>query len=230
MTLQFAIVESNKEHSSYLLSLIRKWECEQFDACILVDTFFSGKDFMETGFQKYQLIFLNIELDGASGLDISYQLREENYKGELVLTTSHLECALDGYDVHALHCLLKPISGNKLFYVLSYVKNNIRDSYFFYHISSCSARLLYRDIVYFSSSNQYVEIYTRENKIKIRDSLKHISENLPSHFVQCHRTIIINIFYISKIEKRNAHLIDGTILPVSQTFLTPLQNAFLDLA
>lgn len=229
MTLNLAIVENNPTHTSHLLLLIEEWKHSHPNCDFQIDTFLSGKDLLETDFHNYQLIFMDIELDEISGLDVSHYLRENDFHGELVFTTSYHEYVFRGYDVFALNFLVKPISYEKLSKVLSYIEKQMEESYFYYHHSSITIQIPYRNIIFFSSCNQYVELYTTERITKIRDSLKNIRIHLPSNFVQCHRTAIVNIYYISKMDKRDVYLTNGTIIPISQTFLAPMQEAFMEL-
>ncbi|MDE7423656.1 MAG: LytTR family DNA-binding domain-containing protein [Lachnospiraceae bacterium] len=229
MIVNLAIVENNPTHITDLLLLIEKWKLSHSNCDFQIDTFLSGKDLLETNFYNYQLIFMDIELDEISGLDVAHKLRENGFHGELVFTTSYHEYVFRGYDVFALNFLIKPISYEKLSKVLSYIEKEMEESYFYYCHSFTAVQIPYRNIIYFSSCNQYVEIYTTKGITKIRESLKHIRTHLPSNFVQCHRTAIVNIYYISKMDKHDVYLTNDVIIPISQTFLVPMQEAFMKL-
>ena len=70
------------------------------------------------------------------------------------------------------------------------------------------------DIVLLKSADNYVEILYREDHIikknLIRNTLKSIELQLKpySNFIRCHRTSIVNTFYIDKLTRRfNNHLL-----------------------
>ncbi len=67
--------------------------------------------------------------------------------------------------------------------------------------------LKYRNLVLIKSADNYIEIYFLENdqveKKLLRNTLKNIEEELAHRksFIRCHRTSIINVFYIDKLVK-----------------------------
>jgi two-component system, LytTR family, response regulator len=58
----------------------------------------------------------------------------------------------------------------------------------------------FSDILYFESFSSNVIIKTKDSEIKIKYSLKLILSLLPSHFFRCHKSYIINLYYINKLE------------------------------
>ena len=72
-----------------------------------------------------------------------------------------------------------------------------------------------------------MEIITSTENIFINEPLKSVLNHLPLYFVQCHRTIIVNLDFVEKIVKQDAFLSDGTLLPISRQYLNPLREQFL---
>ena len=100
-------------------------------------------------------------------------------------------------------------------------------SHIIIHSKNIIEKLKYTDILYMTSSGHYVEIQTSGNERKTtRDTLKNIIQSLPPTFVQCHRTIIINLCYLDKIENNSAFLSNGDILPISRNFLKSVKAEF----
>ena len=54
-----------------------------------------------------------------------------------------------------------------------------------------------------------------------------LSTIFPLYFVQCHRSIIVNLDYVEKIVKRDLYLSGGVVLPVSKKYLKPLLSAYM---
>lgn len=130
MNIQIAIIENEISHTSYLLELLKEWEKNHPNISLLVDTFTSGQPLLEKKEIIYDLIFLDIELDDLSGLDIAHILRDRKFSGELVFLTSHQEYVFSGYDVKALNYLLKPIAYEKLSSILSFIQKQTEKSFF----------------------------------------------------------------------------------------------------
>lgn len=228
MQLKLAIVENDEKHINALQALLKKWNTQHPNITLKIDVFLSGKPLINTEINQYHLIFLDIELDELSGLDIAHALRDKNFQGEFVFLTSYQEYVYEGYDVRALNYLLKPIKYEKLHTILSYVQEKNEETYFYYRKGTSILTIPYHDILFFSSCNQYVEIYTKTSTYKIRESIKNIIPHLPPRFVQCHRTAIVNLYYIDKLDGNEVYLTNQTVLPISKTFLQTMRKEFLN--
>lgn len=81
------------------------------DRKIMIETFLSGKELLQRydeAIEKPSLIFLDIYMDAPDGMSVAHMLREKQYKGGLIFTTSSMEHAMDSYNVDALYYLQKP--------------------------------------------------------------------------------------------------------------------------
>ena len=70
---------------------------------------------------EYDAIFLDIEMPEMDGITVAKNLRKLHSDVPIIFLTSHIEYALEGYEVNALRYLTKPISPEKLKEVLSCV-------------------------------------------------------------------------------------------------------------
>ncbi len=80
-----------------------------------VDTFGSGEDFLadfEAG--KYDIIILDIYMDGMMGIDVARKIRERDTDVSLAFCTSSNEFAYETYEVEAKYYLNKPVSQEKV--------------------------------------------------------------------------------------------------------------------
>ncbi len=98
----------------------RQQTVQAIDECmrnidILADVFENGRDFLQA-FQKnpYDLVFLDIEMPETDGISLARKLRSLSCDVPIVFLTSHIEYALEGYEVNALRYLTKPIQCEKL--------------------------------------------------------------------------------------------------------------------
>ncbi|MCI8386374.1 MAG: response regulator transcription factor [Acutalibacter sp.] len=66
----------------------------------------------------FDILLLDVEMGKTSGIELDKSLRAAGSRAEIVFITSHFEFAGEGYEVDALHYLLKPVSREKLFQVL----------------------------------------------------------------------------------------------------------------
>lgn len=74
--------------------------------------FFSGEQLLESTFD-FDMIFLDIEMNGIDGLNTANALRKMGYNGVIIFLTSHLEYMQEAFKVGAFRYLEKPIDNEK---------------------------------------------------------------------------------------------------------------------
>lgn len=67
----------------------------------------------------FDILLLDVEMSGMSGLELARRLRADGDHAQLAFITSHFEFVGEGYEVEALNYLMKPVTREKLFAVLS---------------------------------------------------------------------------------------------------------------
>lgn len=175
------------------------------------------------------IVFLDIKLkDTFSGIDLAKQLRTLHYHGEIVFLTAYHEYVLEGYQVQAMDFLLKPVMLADVERCLSLVSNKLNGEYYLLQNQQFVMKIPYYDILYFSSDKHYVDIICIDQTYHQLVALKNVIPTLPSQFLQCHRTIIINIQHIHCINKNDITMSNGDVLPASKTYLQQIRHAFIN--
>lgn len=83
-----------------------------------VTCFPSAEAFRFAGDTDWDILLLDVEMPGMSGIDLAKRLRGAGCRAEIIFITSHFECMAEGYEVDALHYLVKPVPAEKLRAVL----------------------------------------------------------------------------------------------------------------
>lgn len=162
-------------------------------------------------------VFLDIEMNGISGMETARKIREQNPEIPVIFLTSHMEYALEGYEVHAFRFLSKPLQQEKLEEALK-AAEHCGQWQEVLRVSTGKQEVLikWKDILYLKSENVYVRIVTKEEAWLIRGKLKEFLKRLPElFFCQMHRSYIVNLSYVHAYDGKNVVLEDGEILPVS---------------
>ena len=94
---------------------------------LLVDVFKNGNNLLKSFKHKpYDIVFLDIEMPEIDGITLAKRLRAISSDVYIVFLTSHIEYALEGYEVNALRYITKPLDASKLREVLSFVVDRMR--------------------------------------------------------------------------------------------------------
>ena len=126
MLCRIAIIDDSSVDTSYIASLVNTW-AELSDTSVQVTTFFSAEAFLFTYAENriFDILLLDIEMDGMNGIELAQKLRREGADIQLVFITGYPDFISKGYDVAALHYLMKPVLQEKLAQVLDRAVENL---------------------------------------------------------------------------------------------------------
>jgi len=163
---------------------------------------------------KPDIVFLDVQMPKLTGIEL-LELLDEYPK--IIFTTAYDEFAIKAFELNAVDYLLKPFSkerfkqalrktGTKTSTSLEQLKNHVLKSTTINKIVIKSTNnvvvIPINDIIYFESEDDYVMIYTRTVKHLKHITMKVLEEQLDaSKFIRIHRSYIINVDELTKIEK-----------------------------
>lgn len=227
--MKVAIVEDETPHAEALQELLRQWS-EGHQALIDVAIFNSGETFLNACEDSFDLVLMDIKMNGMDGISAARQLRQQGFHGQIVFLTSFSEYVFDGYEVQALNYLMKPVSYEKIAKCMDYVEQKLHDDHYTFRDHDSVTRIAYSKIIYFCSANHYTQIIITDGDFRQRESLQIVFSHLPGRFLFCHRTIIINMEHVSKLKGRELVLSNGVNVPISQTYLEDVRSALMSYA
>jgi DNA-binding LytR/AlgR family response regulator len=168
--------------------------------------------------------FLDILMPEMDGVSLAEQLREKGYGGHIVFLTTTNDYAVQSYKVKAFSYLLKPPDKNEVIRVIRELENlpKIADTAgILVETKKLSKFLLYKDISYIEVMNHKV-YYRLINGDEIEESarISDIAFRLKNdrRFAQCHRSFIVNMGDIYKLQSNNAVMNSGKNIPISRYY------------
>lgn len=221
MKIRITIVEDSPEEKERLIAALHQWESAR-NVVLDIEHYYSGENYFASHTtDKSTLYILDIQLRGMDGIEVAKRMRARGFNGTLLFLTAFREYVFEGYDVRALQYLLKPVEQEALNRCLDDVYQQLQDVNFIYRdTGSAVVQVPYRDIIYFTVHNHYVDIITTTEVISCRLSLRNILPLLPLDFIQCHRGYIVNMRHIRKIS--------GTLLSMSNNAAIDIGRNYLD--
>lgn len=190
--------EFNKRTVKLIRSMLKKTEDYKITICA------SGEELLETYRREpFDIIFLDIEMEGMNGMDTARQLREKDENVIIVFLTSYEEFALEGYEVNAYRYLIK----KQPEYVYKKQFKSIFQEYFQKHkyfvISDRNniARIYLKDICFFEVLNKKIIVHTMTNTYEYTGKLSEVESQLAddASFIRSHKSYIINIAQVDTI-------------------------------
>lgn len=180
---------------------------------------------------KVQLIFLDINMPDLSGVEFARTL-DKNSK--VIFTTAYDKYAVEGFQLHALDYLLKPISYTVFANSVKHAKEyfdlveskqselpiNTDDNYLFVKADYQIHRIEFSDILYFEGLKDYVKLYVEGSSkaIVFHATMKSLEDKLPlDKFMRVHRSFIVSLNKIKTIE-RDRILFGHNRIPISKQY------------
>lgn len=193
-----------------------------------IDLFQNGMAFLKA-FQDraYDLVFLDIEMPELDGITLAKKLRRLSKDVPIIFLTSHIEYALEGYEVNALRYLTKPVDIEKLHSVLSVVIERMRQQRILWIKTDMGEQKLFvKDILFMEAQNQNILIYTKKDAYCVRYNLSDYAQELAQDgFFRIHRGYLVSLAYIKSVGKGEITLANSTVLPVSRSKEKELKEA-----
>ena len=147
----------------------------------------------------------------------------------IIFITGYSEFMQDGYDVEALHYLLKPVDKEKLFAVLDrYASRHSADSRVIFPSGEESVCVNADDIMYLEAFGKKTQITLKNGKeILCTCGLSAAAEKLGKGFVSCHRSYVVNLGFVRSISKTDITLDNGRKIPLSRRLYDSVNKAFI---
>lgn len=230
--IRIAIVEDEPTAAERLKECLNKFEREQ-NVAIKATEFSNGTSFLYSSGKIFDLVFMDIDMPGMNGLDVSYKLREEDENIAIVFLTNLKQYAINGYKVNALDFLVKPLTYLSFETVmkkfLKHMQKNEPSGKLFIKSSYCMKRVLIDDIDYIDVYLHGITIHQRNGEEeKTWGNLSDYEKLLPTdRFVKCSGHCIVNLDCVKKIEGTELTLESGQKISVSRNKKAELITAFM---
>ena len=182
----------------------------------------------------HQLYFLDIHIQDNEycGLEIAKKIRDINPSVILIFLTSFPEYALSGYKVKAFDYLVKPLSYLQLENVLDQAISELKSNEKHFLIIKDSGNIFkikFPEIIYIETYNRNILFHlTSGSEITGHESLKAYEDKLDERFYRCHTGYIVNMAYVTSIQKDCAILNSNVTVPVSRYKKKKFQMLFTD--
>lgn len=176
-----------------------------------IDTFDSGENFVGQGVEmaKYDIIFLDINMDKLDGIMTAKNIREHNKDMFIVFVTAFINYTLEGYKVEAFRYLLKDDANMvaSIYECLDAIheKKNHTVSWIEFTFKEGQKKISLDRLLYIESNLHKLQFYVMENclqKYTLYGTLNKVEEMLEgNNFLRIHQSYLVNMRFIKNVSR-----------------------------
>lgn len=229
MNLHISICDDCAADVDYLEKLVAEWGRDVWHF-VVTRTYTSAENFLfyYAEDKSCDILLLDIEMESMDGVSLAKEIRRDNEGMQIVFITGYSDYIADGYEVAALHYLMKPVAKEKLFTVLNRAAERVKknEPVLLLSVSGEMVRLPQYEVRYVEVNHNYVTVYAkREYSVKM--TLGEIEKGLDERFFRLGRSYIVNLSQVSKVTKTDVYLTDGARIPLPGGWYEKLNRAII---
>ena len=229
MAIRVGIVDDSRSDAEYVQSLAQTWAAER-EISLSVELFPSAEAFLFRYAEAadFDLLLLDIEMGGMDGVSMARRIRRENARVQIVFITGYSDYISEGYEVAALHYLMKPLRAEKFAEVLDRAVERLAQEERCLDLSlpGETVRIPLREIRYIDVRQNYATVHAK-GEYTLKKTLSELEESLDDRFFRIGRGAIVNLRFVRRVTRTEVHLADGSCLLLPRGVYEPLNRAII---
>ena len=229
MAYRVAIVDDSSVDAAFVEDILNIWAQDQ-QAGVQAQRFTSAENFLfrYAEDKEWDILLLDIEMGAMDGVTMAKRVRQSNEAVQIVFITGYSDYIAEGYEVAALHYLMKPVNREKLLTVLDRAMEKRKQEERCLNLETYGemVRLPFYEIRYLDVHQNYVTVHAKTD-YTVKRTLGDFEKELDDRFCRVGRGMILNLKYIQRVTKTEVRLSDGTVLPLPRGAYEPLNRAII---
>ena len=231
MNYSIAVCDDSDADRGYISGLVDRWAAKAGHT-VQTDLFSSSENFLFRYADKndYDILLLDIEMGGMDGVTMAKELRRENDTVQIIFITGYSDYIAEGYEVAALHYLIKPVKEEKLLSVLDRAAEKLakNDRVLTFETGGGLVRVPIYQIRYADVFGNYVTIHAL-NSFTVKMTLGELEKELDDRFYRVSRSAIVNLTQISRVTRSEIKLSDGSSVPLPRGAYDGVNRAIINM-
>ncbi len=230
--MRLAICDDEQSQADLLYSYVSDWSSARYEP-VEISVFQSSEAFLFAWDEdkSWNVLLLDIQMKGINGMALARKLRSEGSALPIVFITGFENYMSEGFEVEALHYLLKPVDSEKLYGCLDRVLRRAGQSaeLLVDTVAGEALRLPQRELAALEALGHHTRLTLADgNSVDVKASFRELARQLPTKdFVQCHRSYMVGLRHIRQLGKEQLTLDSGVLIPTSRRLFRQTYAAFV---
>lgn len=236
--MKIAIIEDEPVHAELLGNYLKKWGRQRQ---VLLEIIYcpSAENFLfewETE-PDFTVLFVDIQMQEMNGMELAKLVRKKDKNISIIFTTGISDYMEEGYEVEAVHYLIKPINEKKIWECMDKVASRSdRMHYILVHAKDEVYKLAVEEVNYIEARGHgcVIETVHREGGelkaefLEVREGISELENQVKMHaFIKCHRSYLCGIRNIHHIGRTEIVFDNGSCIPISRRLQKEVNQAFI---
>ena len=231
MKYKVAICDDSDADRRYIMDMVRSWASAAGHE-VQIDGFPSDESFLfrYAGDSDYDILLLDIEMGAMDGVTMAKELRKSNDTVQIIFITGYSDYISEGYEVAALHYLMKPVNEEKLCLVLDRAAEKLakNERVLNFEVSGEMVRVPIYQIRYADVLGNYVTVHALTD-VTVKMTLGELEKQLDERFYRVGRSALVNLTQISRVTRAEIRLNDGTAIPLPRGAYEGVNRAIINM-
>ena len=231
MKYKVAICDDSDADRRYIMDMVRSWTSAAGHE-VQIDGFPSAESFLfrYAGESDYDILLLDIEMGAMDGVTMAKELRKSNDTVQIIFITGYSDYISEGYEVAALHYLMKPVNEEKLCLVLDRAAEKLakNERVLNFEVSGEMVRVPIYQIRYADVLGNYVTVHAQTD-VTVKMTLGELEKQLDERFYRVGRSVLVNLTQISRVTRAEIRLNDGTAIPLPRGAYEGVNRAIINM-
>lgn len=222
--MKIAIVDDQKNWRACVEELIKKHYGENTPQ---IDQFDCGESFCDQ--EEYDVVFMDIEMKEMDGFETAKRYKQNNSDALILFLTTHVELSRRGYMVNAFRYIDKDHVVEELEEALSAIDELPKKDHVvvFHVVNMAEMHVRTKDILFIETDKRNIIVHTVERVFRSNKGIEELETELKDYgFFRCHKSYLVNLERVRKIDKVYAYFGNGKKAMISTRKYPEMKEQF----
>lgn len=222
--MRIAIVDDQEKWRVCVEELIKKHYGQDTPQ---IDQFDCGENFYDK--DEYDVVFMDIEMSGMDGFETAKRYKQNNEDALILFLTTHVELSRRGYMVNAFRYIDKACIVEEVEEALCSIDElPKKDRMIAFHVvNMAEMHIRVRDILFVETEKRNIIVHTAECDYISNRGIDEVEKELKDcGFFRCHKSYLVNLERVRKIDRVYAYFGNGTKAMISTRKYMEMKERF----
>lgn len=188
------------------------------------------QDFINENTNKIDIVITDIKMPEFNGIQLAKSIKPIHPYIHFIFVTAYVDFIQEVFSVNPVYYITKPVQKDKLEEAISLAKERIEQkkaNTIKLKKNNTPLQIPIDEILYVESDKRRIIIHTIYLEENINVKLDELEKELPSYFLRCHKSFLVNMNMIYRISNNKITLFSNKTIPVAKSRYSEVKKAII---